>query len=404
MDKKKIFIAIHYLEVGGAEISLIGLLQSLNYSMYDVDLFVYSHRGELMEYIPEQVNLLEEKGCYPYLEAPVTKTIAHGHIGLALRRLYAKLRYAKYRRSHSCHDDFPLHYIIADTVLGALPQIGRKEGYDLAISYLNPHAIVLKKVKAAKKACWIHTDFSKVGVDAAMEEGVWGAFDHIVSISADVTKGFLKVFPALENKIVEMKNILPEAFVRERAGGVDEESVLKEMPRQDGVVNLLSVGRFCYAKNYDNVPDICRRILEAGCRVCWYLIGFGSDLQLIESKIKESGTQDCVKILGKKSNPYPYMKACDVYVQPSRYEGNAVTVREAQMLGRPVIITAYPTAGSQVADGRDGFIVPLDNKGCADGIVSLLKDPQRLRQMEENLKHGDFSNRNQTEIIEKLFE
>ena len=70
MDKKKIFIAIHYLEVGGAEISLIGLLQSLNYSRYDVDLFVYSHRGELMEYIPEQVNLLEEKGCYPYLEAP----------------------------------------------------------------------------------------------------------------------------------------------------------------------------------------------------------------------------------------------------------------------------------------------------------------------------------------------
>ena len=49
--------------------------------------------------------------------------------------------------------------------------------------------------------------------------------------------------------------------------------------------------------------------------------------------------EDKVIILGKRENPYPYIKACDLYVQPSRYEGKCVTVREAQMLGKPVVIT-----------------------------------------------------------------
>ena len=120
MDKRSIFIAIHYLEVGGAEISLIGLLQSLDYSKYDVDLFVYGHRGELMEFIPKQVNLLPEKGGYPYIETPVTTTLKKGHLGLAMRRIWAKVRYASYKKNHPSSDDHPLHFIIADTILPSL--------------------------------------------------------------------------------------------------------------------------------------------------------------------------------------------------------------------------------------------------------------------------------------------
>ena len=60
MDRKKVLIAIHYLELGGAEMSLLGLLGSLDYDKTDVDLFVYSHRGELMRFIPPQVNLLPD--------------------------------------------------------------------------------------------------------------------------------------------------------------------------------------------------------------------------------------------------------------------------------------------------------------------------------------------------------
>ena len=84
--------------------------------------------------------------------------------------------------------------------------------------------------------------------------------------------------------------------------------------------------------------------------------------------------EDFVRLLGKKENPYPYMKACDFYVQPSRYEGSPVTVLEAKALSRPVILTAFPTSHSVVTDGVDGWIVPMDNEGCAEGITSLIRE------------------------------
>ena len=99
-----------------------------------------------------------------------------------------------------------------------------------------------------------------------------------------------------------------------------------------------------------------------------------------------------VIILGKKENPYPYIKACDVYVQPSRYEGNAVTVREAQMLCKPVVVTNYATASCQIQDGVDGIIVPMDNEGCAKGIAQFLLDKPKQQAIVDYLANHDYSN------------
>ena len=263
---------------------------------------------------------------------------------------------------------------------------------------------MLEKVRAKKKICWIHTDYSKVAVDPQMELPVWSGYDHIISISDAVTQGFLKVFPSLKGKIVLMQNILPQKFVEDRSALVPEEEVLTQMPREDGVVNLLSVGRYSWAKNYDNVPDICRRILEKGCRVKWYIIGYGTEEGVIRSKIGECEVEGNVILLGKKTNPYPYIKACDIYVQPSRYEGNSVTVREAQMLRRPVVVTAYPTASSQVVDGIDGKIVPLDNESCASGIAEFVKDTGLREKIERNLSVSSYSNEDQVKTLDTLID
>ena len=116
------------------------------------------------------------------------------------------------------------------------------------------------------------------------------------------------------------------------------------MPKRG--IRLLSIGRYCTAKNFDNVPDMCARLLQSGLDVYWYIIGFGPDEALIRQKIAEANMEERVILLGKKENPYPYIKACDLYVQPSRYEGKSVTVREAQLLGRPVVIARYATSSS----------------------------------------------------------
>ena len=134
----------------------------------------------------------------------------------------------------------------------------------------------------------------------------------------------------------------------------------------------------------------------------WYLIGYGGDEALIRQKIQEFGMEDHVIILGKKPNPYPYIKACDVYVQPSRYEGKCVAVREAQMLGKPVIITNYATSASQLEDGVDGVIVPVDNEGCARGIADVLSNVNRMKKLSENCCKRDYSNRDEVKKIYAL--
>lgn len=111
--------------------------------------------------------------------------------------------------------------------------------------------------------------------------------------------------------------------------------------------------------------------------------------------------QDSVIILGKKDNPYPYIKECDLYVQPSRYEGKCVAVREAQMLGKPVVITNYATSAGQLENGVDGIIVPLDNEACAKGIADVLNNPKLIHNLSEACKNRSYAN---TEETEKLYQ
>ncbi len=408
--KKRIFIAIHYLEIGGAEMSLIGLLQSFDYSKVEVDLFVYRHQGELLAMIPREVNLLPEIPAYAQIEAPLKETIKKGYWHIAYGRLKAKWEHRQFvKRNHPIDGSAIFGYIAKDVTL-YLPDINPETTYDLAISFLTPHNIVLQKVSAKKKACWIHTDYTKVAVNAELELPIWSGYDHIVSISEEVTASFLKVFSTLKDKIVLIENILSERFVRERAD-LDIQTDIKKISSDNSTtLNILSVGRFTYAKNYDNVPDICKRInyqlsIASGdypLRVRWYIIGYGGEESLIRQKIQEAGMEDHVIILGKKTNPYPYIKACDIYIQPSRYEGKSVTAREAQILCKPVIVTNYTTAPSQIKDGVDGVIVPLDNAECADGIVDFIKNKDLQSQIIDYLQIHHYGNEEEVEKVYQL--
>ncbi|MBQ5679092.1 MAG: glycosyltransferase [Rikenellaceae bacterium] len=396
-SKPRILILIHYLEIGGAEISLIGLLNAIDKAKYDVDLFVYSHQGELMQLIPDGVNLLPEIPKYSTLERPMKEVLREGYVDIVAARLLAKIRHHIYRRTHKINgEDASIFQYVANCTTPLLPKISDTE-YDLAISFLNPHNICLDKVRAKKKVAWIHTDYTKIHINKHLELPYWSGFDHIASISEAATEAFVKIFPELAPKVIEIENILSPSFVQKRANGTAE-----EIEPTSGVVNLLSVGRFCTAKNYDNLPFICKHLVEMGVDVRWYIIGFGGQEQLIREKIAEAGMEERVIILGKRSNPYPYIKACDIYVQPSRYEGKSVTVREAQMLYKPVVVTNYPTASSQIENGVDGVIVPMDNRACAEGIKALIDNKELQARIVEHLRTHDYGNETEVEKIYKL--
>lgn len=393
--KKKVFIAMHYMELGGAETSLIGLLHSFDYSKYEVDLFLYAHRGELIKFIPKDVNLLPEIRKYALLEVPLILVLKKGYLDILFARLIAKFRFKRYLKRKKLKSSSSIFQYVEDSVIHFLPSINNKV-YDLAISYQSPHRIVLEKVRAQKKLAWIHTDYSVVDINVEQEKSVWGKYDRILSISEDVTQSFLQNFPQLQKKIVLMENVLSGKLIRERA----KENIVFSKKG----ISLLSIGRFSYQKNFDNVPNICRLIRDAGINIYWYIIGYGGDESLIRQRIAEEGMEEYVIILGKKDNPYPYILQCDIYVQPSKYEGKSIAVREAQILGKPVVITNYPTASSQINNNIDGIIVPLDNEGCAQGITDFLMNKDRINKIISNLKNNSFSNESEINTLYNLID
>lgn len=396
--KPRIIILMHYMELGGAETALLGLLYSLDPKKVDVDLFVYDHRGVFFPLIPiDKINILPMVEEYSMLERPIIEVVKKGYYKIALMRMIGKVEGVLTGSNE----------IVTQPkwVSKVLPNIGdTKKEYDLAISFLTPHYFVLDHVKAKRKVGWIHTDYTKINVNPKREHEMWERLDNVVSISSDVTRTFLEVFPMLEDKIVEIGNILSSEIVRQRAGEINED-LFSDGIRDDSVNEkkwaMLSIGRICEAKNFDNIPFIAAKIKEMGAKFHWYIIGPGNH-EDIDNTIDELSLKECVTFLGPYTNPYPYIKACDVYVQPSRYEGKSVTVREAQILCKPIVVTNYSTAPSQIKDGVDGVIVPMDNEGCARGIFDFLNDKQKQKRIVEYLESHDYGNESEVEKVYEL--
>lgn len=381
------------MHLGGAERSLIGLLDAFDYEAYEVSLFLYRHEGELLDLIPDQVRVLPQNDRYTHFDTPIVRELFSRHFLFGLSRLFAKIGvFAQRILFRKELDVWATMQATSRSLQWLLPKL---EGdYDLAISFLGIPDVLLNRVSARKKAAWNHTDYTRLRPFKAYDRALYSQLDWIVSVSENCTAQFLSVYPEFQEKAITIENILSSRLLTDSLGN--------EIPEWPGASSwkLLSIGRFSEAKNFDNVPAICRMIREQGPDANWYLIGYGGDEPLIRQKIREYRMDGHVFLLGKKNNPYPYIKACDVYVQPSRYEGKSVAVREAQILGKPVVITAYETSGSQLEDGFDGLIVPMDNRGCAEGIVRLLRDPQKMREVAEHTGARDYTN---AEEIEKLY-
>lgn len=390
---------MHYMELGGAERALLGLLYAIDTDKVDVDLMINQHTGPFMQLIPKKVNLLPEIPAYSVIESSMQKVFKKKQWGVLLGRLQYKVCYTLYKKIHRLTNDGTATHFLYDSVNRFLPSLKHLGCYDLAISFLDPPHIVQDKIDAKVKVEWIHTDFSggNFHYDTHRTLSRWAANDHIISISESVTQSFIKAFPELKEKIVEIENIIPKSLVLEQSlvGNADEYEGCS------GVIKICSVGRLSHQKNFECIPAVAQLLVSSGLSFHWWIVGPG-DIFFYNNLAQEYGVDACVSYIGPKDNPYPYMRQCDIYVQPSRYEGKAVTVQEAQMLARPVIITNYPTSSSQIIDGKDGIICELNNEAIADAIMKLSSKVERMKTLGENAAQMHAGNDCEVEKIYRI--
>lgn len=354
--KKKILFVTSRMNVGGVEKALLGLLSTIDYNMYDADIAMIFRDGGLYSYLPQNINIHEISSFKNDWRLIVDTPYQIGGGLLKKCRLIKLLKYVvAYIKSKKSGEQSPLFEMILKK-----EQIIPTE-YDVAISYSGPfHALdyyVLKRVNAKKKVCWIHFDVSKFGINDSFVKKYYPQFDEINLVSQQGKDVFDKRFPFLADKTNVVYNVIDEKLILSQS-----EEKVDDMPMGEcDHIRIVTVGRVSEEKGQCDVLPYFKQAIDKGLNVKWYFVGGGKDLERCRKKAEELGVSDNVVFLGVKTNPYPYMRHCDVYVQPSRHEGYCITLAEAKLFGHPIITTPFTGAEEQLSDyAFKSAIIPLD--------------------------------------------
>ncbi len=375
MSKKHLLFVLPTLRIGGAEKALVSLFKAMDPARYDIDLFLFEQGGELQPELPDWIRLLPEnrltRDLCLELHNYLRDLLHTGNLRAIARRLQT---YTQGQLRARLHRRPKFAWRKLSGLIDALPG-----SYDVAIAFLEGTTsfFVLDKTTAARKISWIHTDLSNTElVPEAVSE--YARFDRLVTISSLCKDSIERAIPQVRGRVELIENVVLPEDVRARA-----EAPVSINWDQDRI-HLISVGRLEGVKGVDLAIHACRHLIDRGHRICWHVFGDGTKKEPLSRLIGEFGLQDAFILEGAVSNPLPYLKAADIFVQPSRQEGKSIALDEAKLLGKPIVVTAYSSVGDQVTDGVTGIIVPIEPESIADGIERLLMMPELRAALRRN--------------------
>ncbi len=388
--KKSVLFVINSMGCGGAEKSLLSLLSLLDYEKYDVTLQMFRRGGMFEELLPPEVHIREQLDFSEFCGQSLAGQLA----SFDFRRINARLRTALYLRKNATAGR-PLHDAQAYWKYSAAAYDPLPEQYDIAIAWGQgtPTHFVAEKVKAQKKFAWVNADYKNVGHDKDFDRKYYAVYSKIVCVSDKLCLMLKDVFPEYASKILTTYDINNPATILAMSDAPCS------LPDRHGLT-LVTVGRLVPQKGYDIAAEAAYLLKERGFDFHWYVVGDG-DRDSIKKDIARYDIEDCFTMLGAKANPYPYMKAADIYVQTSKFEGYCLTLAEARMLNIPCVTTNFDVVYAQMVDGENGLVVDMNAQAVADGIIRLAEDPELYR----HIKHYQESEKKgNVEEIEKFYE
>jgi glycosyltransferase involved in cell wall biosynthesis len=376
--KHKIIFVMSSMDNGGAERALLNLMEELPRERYSVNLLLLNPSGLFMNQIPDYVNLLETpRAIADCFSSARQKRPSVRH---AIADLFSIIhsRDPETRRGYRWKH-FYSHWI--EEIPG---------NFDTAISFINGQVLyfVDEKIQARRKIVFYHGDYKSAHYSKEYEEPHLQHMDGIYGVSEGVVSMLEDIFPELSDRMSVLPNITSPATIQRRACEFEPQEYDETAPR------ILTVARLTPEKGVDIAVKAAAELKRRGVSFIWFEIGKAptSDVKAIEKIISELEVGDCFKLLGAKSNPYPYIAHCDIVVQPSRHEGKSVVLDEAKILGRPIVVTSYPTARDQIHDG-EGIIVDIDPIALADGIEGLIESPERRKALSERVGELTYDNK-----------
>lgn len=384
---------------GGAEKSLVNLLNLLDYSRYEVDLLLFRQEGLFLSQVPNEVRILPIPSSlkYSYAKPDISMFKSFAAIKAAIIRIIGTgITNLRYKKADNLTINKQMRWkCFYSHVIKELPG-----HYDVALAYLHGETsyYVIDKVNADRKYLWIHNDYDKMKGDNSFLEKYFFKSDGVVTISERCVDILKKEFPDIKNKFYMIPNLTSSVLLRKMANKYRPSEYTKNIPA------LLSIGRLTKQKGFDYAVDAAYILKKRGYNFIWYIIGEGELKEQLQKMIIEKDVKDYVKLLGIRENPYPYIKNCDVVVQPSRFEGKSVVLDEAKIIGKPIVVTNYSTVGDQIENGKEGMIVPMNAEGVADGIQKMLENEETRNRYSEYLKEHEYGNQDEIQKYIDLIE
>lgn len=393
--KKKLLFVMNNLNCGGAEKALISLLETIDYSKYEIDLFLFKHEGLFLNNIPKNVTLLKEPKEFSFFDMSIKKAVLaclmKGKFWLAVNRIFAGLVFRTEKNGAKCEQR--VWKFMSKSVDGL------KKEYDVAIGYLekNPIYFCLEKVNAKRNIGFIHNDYDKLGMDPNIDRKYFEQLDNLITVSEECANVLKKRFPECQQKISVMHNIIAPETINKMA--------TESKPFKFEGIKLVSVGRLTYQKGFDIAVEACEKLVKEGLDIKWFVVGEGEERDKLESSIREKHLEENFILLGLKENPYPYVKAADIYVQPSRFEGKPIAIDEAKILRKPILVTNFSTAKDQILNEQNGLIVDMDGTSLALGLKKLIMKKDLRKQLSKGLDIEDcVGTENEINVFYKLIE
>ena len=393
--KKKLLFVNESLALAGGEKSLIALLSKLDPNKYEIDLQLFKYGKELDAFIPEHVNIL------PPL--PYTQFVTKGwfkNIGTLINLstigfFISKLTYSiNIRRGTYNHPEKSQIYWKA--AANSLTVSNKK--YDVAIAYAQgiPTYYVIDKTEAKRKIAWVNTNVDFPPVNKIFQKSYYKKYDVIVPVS-EITKEHLNnVFPQLRSKYYTIYDMIDYAYILNMAS-------LKTINFNKKIFNILTVSRLNqYMKGFDITLQVCKILKERGVIFHWHVLGEGSYREKIQEFVVVNKLESFITLLGTNSNPYPYYKSADLYVQTSRKEGFGISIAEARLLNLPVVTTRFDTVFMQMVHGKNGLVVDINATAVANAIELLMKNKQLYKSIIEYQKQEQKENYESVEKFDRL--
>lgn len=400
-EKIKLLIVGITMEPAGTEKSFLSFASCLDYDKYDVTLLLARKSGLFLSMIPEQIRVIE-------MEDYADMFTLNG--GNAMRVIWNSM---VKKNPMVLFDIFPFAVKMklhlgnhADLAMGMWCKLAKrfpdlKEKFDVALAYWGDKTMfyMVDHVKAKKKIAWLHFDYTKPQRDDKLYAPAFAACDKVVTVSRPIEASMKAHFPELADKIVCMENINDPKLIWDLAlrGGTFPDEHFKGK-------RILTVGRIAEQKGYDMAVQVLSRLRRDGYDVRWYIIGSGepADEEALKLSAIDYNVADLLILLGNTTNPYTYMRDCDIYAQPSRHEGKPIAVEEAKILYKPILATEYLSAWEQLSDGALGEICEISVDGIYEGLKKMLDNPFLCECYSDRLAELRGGNTEEMQVFERM--